>query len=139
VQQLDQALSLEIPDGPVKGRTSRRISQSLAQISLLEFVSDRRESRLDVRAELPHLAPLPGRRRNGRSRLGSNGLGSNGLGRGGRARRSLLVRLQPEAVERLDLRPVSLLEHLDAGAELVVELPPAALVLGLIQGSPPRP
>jgi hypothetical protein len=134
VQQLDQALSLEIPDGPVKGRTIRRISQSPAQISLLEFVSDRRESRLDVRAELPRLAPLPGRRRNGRSRLGSNG-----LGRGGRARRSLLVRLQPEAVERLDLRPVSLLEHLDAGAELVVELPPAPLVLGLIQGSPPRP
>ena len=53
---------------------------------------------------------------------------------GGRARRSLLVRLQPEAVERLDLRPVSLLEHLDAGAELVVELPPTPLVLGLIQG-----
>src|SRR3954467_7701459 len=125
-QHLDQALSLKIPEDPVKGRAIRHVPQSPAQVSLLEFLSDRRQSRLDLRAELPRLPLLPGRRSHGR-------LGRDGLGRGGRARRSLLVRLQPQAVERLDLRPVSLLEHLHAGAELVVELPPAPLVLGLIQ------
>jgi hypothetical protein len=133
-QHLDQALSLKIPEDPVKGRAIRRVSQSPAQISLLEFVSDRRQSRFDVFAELSRLPLLPRRRKRSHGRLGRDG-----LGRGGRARRSLLVRLQPQAVERLDLRQVSLLEHLDAGAELVVELPPAPLVLGLIQGSPPRP
>jgi hypothetical protein len=121
-QRLDPPLPLKVQEDAVQGRTVRRISQSPAEVSLLEFVSDARESLLDVVAEIPGLAPFRVWR-----------CGSQGLGRSGRCRRSPLSGRRPEAVERLDLGSVPFLEHLDAGAELLVELPPAPLVLGWIQ------
>jgi hypothetical protein len=127
---LEDALPLEFPEGAMQSAAVRLIPQGTAEIALQELVPHPLEGRLDVVQKLSSVKPLAlgrGHRHRG-SRL------FPGPGRAARGDQSGF--LLPSGIEGFHLGPVTRLEHLHAGAKLVVELPPEPLILGLIHAEP---
>lgn len=130
---LRKAVLLQEQEGPMQSGAIGLVAERPADIVAIEDIRNLGERRLDLCLELPDSPPARLRRRRGRS--GGWSGGRLRLGTGSRLRRRKregygLLRggHPPHQIQGPDLVPMSRLEQLDAGAELLIESPFAFVV-----------